>query len=90
MRGVGAYCGQDPGSLLPTHHTDACIGPHEQKVGTVSSATHAVVAGAKAPTYQYGQLWHLPQHIQLLERRFRLVLFPSPGRLPVDIQRLNK
>lgn len=60
LRGVGAYRGQDPCSLVASHDTDASVGPHEQEVGAVGSATHAIVAGTKAPTYQHCQLWHLP------------------------------
>lgn len=60
MRGVGAYCSQDPSRLVAPHDTDASIGPHEQEVGAVGSPTHAIVAGTKAPTYQHCQFRHLP------------------------------
>ena len=49
----GTDRGQDPSSLIPSHHTDAGIGPHEQEVWAVGPPTHSIVAGTKAATYQH-------------------------------------
>ena len=51
--GGGTDRGQDSSSLIPSHHTDAGIGPHEQEVWAVGPPTHSIVAGTKAATYQH-------------------------------------
>ena len=42
--------------LLAAHHGNTRIGPHEQQIGVVGSATHAVVASTEAAANQHGVL----------------------------------
>ena len=58
-RELAAYGGQHPGRLLPAHHRDAGVRPHEQEPRIIGAAAHAVIPGAIAAADNQGQLGHL-------------------------------
>lgn len=54
-----SHLGQDVCRLLPPHHRDASVGPHEQEPRRVGPAAHAVVARTVAAADDAGYLRHL-------------------------------
>lgn len=52
------HCGQHRGGLLAAHDADARVGPHVEEARAVSTATHAVVASAKAAANEDCHLGH--------------------------------
>eukprot|EP01025_Chloroclados_australasicus_P049799 TRINITY_DN56944_c0_g1_i1.p4 TRINITY_DN56944_c0_g1~~TRINITY_DN56944_c0_g1_i1.p4 ORF type:complete len:105 (+),score=17.13 TRINITY_DN56944_c0_g1_i1:44-316(+) len=47
------------GGLGATHDADVCVGPHEEEVGAVRAAAHAVVARPEAAPDDERHLRHL-------------------------------
>merc|ERR1719234_1505529 len=52
-------CGKHSCRLLPSHHRDPGVWPHEEEPGVISSATHPIIASTIAPSHNKGQFWHL-------------------------------
>merc|ERR1719400_1522265 len=45
--------------LLPSHHGDPGVWPHEEEPRVISSATHSIITSTIASSHNQSQFWHL-------------------------------